>query len=184
MALPDVGRYLWIPGRIAKDPTSFATAFPHGGTALGDTSGLAIGHVMRTKEIPAQEFGTWVDQLYCGEKWSFSGSFHSWDADALATLFPNTATGSTTGEKVVKYSHTGYRAGQLLSSRSVKLIFTPDDQKMIPAIYFRNAIPSIDGQSRYRLSLQDETVFPFVFLALPHDSGNGVEFGFLEDLSI
>ena len=184
MALPDLGRYLWIPGRLAKDPTSFSTVFPHGGTALGDTAGLAIAHRVIQAEIPAQEFGTWSDSLYCGERWSLAGAFHTWDADAINTLFPNTSLGAITGERLIKFSPTAFRAGQLLSSRSVKLIFTPDDPKSVPAIYFRNAAPLVDEAVKYRLSLADETFFPFVFLALPHDSGNAVEFGFLEDLAV
>ena len=184
MAAPDVTRAMRVKGRLCIDPTDFSTAWPHGGTGLGMVRDVAVRNGRMTEQITAEEFGVEViDVIDLGESWVLAATLREWDADALAKVFPAGKAGATTTERVVEYPKS-YRAGTLLSSSTVKLLFTPDDQTIHPAVLFYRALPLVEETAELSFQLGLDLVVPVMFVAIRDASANMVQVGLLEDLTV
>jgi len=178
---------LRIPGRLCIGPTSVATAFPHGGTALGSVKTMALMYQRGEFPLRSRALGIIKDVLYTGEQWRFACALRTWDDDALDAVFPFTTQGATSLRELVKQHHTSHRAGQLGSAVAVALLFSADDPLNQPSCYMPRAIPMFERQIRLALDLSEEHVVPVVFLAIPPASGaggNAIQYGLLEDITI
>lgn len=147
MSTRNVARVLRGQGRLSIGWTDsdFTGTFPYGGTALGWSMDVMCRvHAGEFPILAAEWGGVPVEVLKGGEWWSMACIFRAWDPDAIETTFPNTRTGAKTADPVVQLSHApsgGTRAGQRLSTRAVKLVFTPDDLYRVPAWCAYRAVP-------------------------------------------
>ncbi len=186
MTTPNVRDLLFIPGRLSHSPSSLTSAYPHGGTALGLTRGLAIklnSSYDPEAVIEAEEYGGEItDAIQQGEGASVSCVLHSWDADALSKIFPNTAAGTTTQKRQVS-APGSVRAGSRLSSRSIVLVFTPDNPDHHPMFILRRALPALQTAQEINLRLDREAGIAAVFLGIRDTSGRLYDFGMRHDLS-
>lgn len=185
MGTPDVARILaGVPGRLCVGPMNLATAFPHGGTALGLVRELAVRVLTARAEVVAEEFGAEaVEQVYLGQRWALVGTMRSLDDDMVQRLFPATATGTTTQHRVISYPGTA-RAGDLRSASSVVLCFSPDDLDRHPMVLFHRALPLVEEQAELQARLDQEAGFAFAFLAIRATDGRAVSLGQREDLTL
>ena len=63
-----------------------------------------------------------------GGKWCvFAALFRGWDADALAAIYANTATGTSTAKVIRIGTGQTVKAGHRVSDRAFKLLFVPDN---------------------------------------------------------
>ena len=146
MTTPNVQNLIRVPGRLSHTPTSLATAYPHGGTALGLAS-VVLRFVEPTFLVTAAEWGGAVVDL-------IDGGLHPvldceirevTDPDALAIVFPCNAAGAAGGPTLsyVVDSST-HRAGRRLGDTlSRVLVFTPDNADEHPWIILRRAVPAL-----------------------------------------
>jgi len=179
----DVSQVLRVPGRLCINPTDLATAWPHGGTGLGVVGSIVLEPTSTYQRITAEEFGAEVvDVLDLGETWVLGALCRAWgDNTVLSTLFPSTATGAS-GDKVVNYPGS-YRAGTLRSSASVKLCFTPRDNRN-PGLLLYKALPLVEEASRLRLGAFNELTIPVLFIGIRDSSARQISIGVLGDLSL
>lgn len=185
MAVADVRNVQYIRGRLAKAPTDFTAAFPHGGTALGLFGKIELRIVPIRGEVTAEEYhGIPVEVIEGGERVVVGALLREYDADAISTLFPGTSTGTKTGKPVVARTFTTLRGG-LGSARSVALVFSPEDTEARPALYLPRAVPLLAEQASLSYSISREWGVPVMFLALPDGSASGriYQIGLLEDLT-
>jgi hypothetical protein len=169
MATPDVRNVLRVPGYLVKDPTNLATAFPHGGTALGMIRSIEVRWTPRAKVIAAEEWGgTAVSQVYTGETVILAAILRSWDSTAVASIFP-AASGATVNYRVATG---GTRPGTLQTPH--KLVFSPVALDYHPFVYFPAAVGLPDAAARLQLSLAEEIGLAVVWRALPADSSGSV----------
>ena len=184
MAAADLTKVLRTPGKLALGATNLATAYPHGGTAIGVVDIVHVAPTMVTVPIREEAFGAEViDYLYLGESYVCTVALRQYDDETLDTLFPNTAAGSSSGTSVV--SHPGaVRAGTLMNTLGVVLTFTPNDTTNHPAWIARNAIPMIEETERLRQTVRRELVYPAMFAFIRPASGNAFDMGLIEDLSV
>lgn len=201
MSLAEVRNILHIPGHLCINPTdiSDSTEFPYGGTALGVTREAEMRFGIKTSLVYAEEFGTPVEAVYTGDTALFAFVIRDLDNDALATVFPNTATGSTSGDKVIEGRVSGVsenRAGYTMSSQSVKLLFAPrventdpssttyipfDEQ---PMVLIPKAVPLVEETSMLQLSIKAEIGVGVVFQAIPDSSGRLYDVGKRGDITL
>jgi hypothetical protein len=185
MSTPSPADVLQVPGKLSKAPTNLATAYPHGGTALGEVRAVVVRPSFVYGVVRAAEFGNEpVEAIATSEAWVLAGVLRSYDPDALSDLFPNTAlAGSGVGGRIITYPGT-VRTGHLLSSRSIKLLFTPDDSDRQPAVLFYRALPMLDETAELRFTLADKLEFPFVFAGIRDASNRIVAIGRLRGLTL
>lgn len=188
MALPNVQDVLQVPGRLSYNPTSLSLDYPHGGTALGIVRQISVRPAVAHQEIKAEEFGVeTVDILYIGEAWVLTAILRSFDNDMLGVVWANTKTPGTSGKRTVEYPGTGaspVRAGSLVSNRSVKLVFTPDDTQHHPMLILYRALPMIQESTEISLALNLKFEIAVAFVGIRDASGRIVAFGMKEDLTL
>ncbi len=131
MASTDLPSVLQVPGRLVVAPTNLSAAYPYGGTELGAVHRIAVRRVAASFDVMATEYGgAVVETIQGGENWALAATLRQYDDDAVSTVFPNTALGTTTKRRAVKHwadAASPVRPGSLVSSRAVKLLFAPYD---------------------------------------------------------
>ena len=187
MATSSSAQSLRVPGRLVKDPTNLAAAFPYGGTELGLVRGLWIEPRPRYFEVTAEEYGGEpVELIELGWSVYVGTLFRAHDNDAVSAVWPNTATGSSSGDEVIEWPGT-VRAGGKLASRSFKLLYVPRDVGNHPAALIYKALPTLEVGMRMVDRITTEWRYPVEFLALRDtalSSDNAIAVGKLEDLSL
>ena len=186
MANPDVRNALKVKGRLCWEPSSLATAYPHGGTALGLTKGMAVTFRQTAHTITAEEFGgAPVEAIYAGQEIVLSAILASWDFDAIALGFVDQSTGATTGRKVIEYrvQTDDKRAGGKVSTLAGILYFSPvADQH--PGVLFHRALPMQQEGASLTMTLAEDWGFPFQWTAAPNEDGEICSVGLREDLTL
>lgn len=149
MSTPNVRDVLRVKGRLSFNPTNVASgSYPWGGTSLGVVSRVYAVPSKAVYLVRAEEYGgVPTEGVEAGESWILRTRLESWDYDALAKIFPSVAAGTTTQHAVV----TGpSNVGGVLSDRSVKLLFTPDDEDRHLMVLFYKALPVADGEMPFK----------------------------------
>ena len=188
MSIASVQKILHLTGSICINPTNLASDFPHGGTAIGLTRGAECRFNVQTSLVRAEEWGgAPVESFYTGESAVFAFVLRTFDNDGVAAIFPNTSTGSVSGDTMIDGRTSGVgvnRAGYALSNKSVKLLFSPKSVNLQPMVLGRKAVPMIEESAMLQMSVNKEIGFGVVFQAIPDSSGKLYEIGLKEDLTL
>ena len=189
MATANVQTVLRAPCKLCATPTNLATAFPHGGTALGLTAKVILKPQAILSPITAEEFGgTVVDVIYCGEKALVTCVLRGWDADVISAVFPNSTVGSVRGKPYLRWEPgaTGQnKPGYRLSNKAVKLYFSPEAGDYAVGLLIHSAIPAWDEAAEINLTDDVEAALPVAFWAVPATTtGRCYEMGFTRDLNV
>jgi len=187
MATSASSQAMWVPGRLVKGPTNLAAAFPYGGTELGLVRGLWLEPRARHFEVLGEEYGQEpVEVLQLGFSFYVGTLFRAWDNDALTALWPNSAAGSSSGDRVLSWPGT-IRSGDKLSDRAFKMLFVPRDTSNHPSVLVYKAIPVIEDAPQVVHRITAEWRYPASFMALRDDtltSDKAIFWGKIEDLSL
>ena len=186
MGAPSPSQALRVNGRFCWNPTNLSGAYPFGGTALGFAKGAAHRVRFSAHVVRAEEWGNVpVDAVYPGEEHVISAILSAWDSDAVGNSFLDTATGATTGRKVLKIraSTVSVRAGALMSTLAGILYFSPDADRN-PGVLMHNAIPMRPEQSETAYNIASEFGMPMIWIATPDASGDVVSVGLRQDLTL
>lgn len=185
MGTVDVRRVIRAPGRLAINPTNLAQAWPHGGTGLGATNKVMLISYGASYPVTIEAFGGEpVEHLEKGEVWGLGFHMRAWDPNALATLFPNTSVGSVSQKRGVS-APGAVKAGQWISDRSVKLVFTPEGATHaqsatqqdvdVPFVVLYKALPLLQAQAELVLARTDELKVPALFMGIRNASSQILE---------
>ena len=174
---------LSVPGRLYLNPTTLLT--PHTTTSelcLGVVHEVYIRIDQQYSWITAEEYGgERVEGMLAHDGCAIGFILRSWDRDAMARLFPNTAQGATTGKRRVVAPGT-VRPGEPLSDRSIKLAFCPDDLDNHPAFLMRRALPAIQETADVAMRLDQEFGVPAIFYGIRDTSNRLYDWGLGRDL--
>jgi hypothetical protein len=180
---PNPRDILRSPGRLSYGATSLATAYPHGGTALGIVRAIAAAPNERFVDVIAEEYGgETVERLFMGQSWTISAILRSFDPAALALVAPNSTTGTVSQERIVTEPGT-VRAGHPRATAGVKLVFSPDAPDA-PYLVLYRAIPSIEASATLQFGRSVETELAIVFTGARDASGRMIAWGRSEDISL
>ena len=183
MAAPDIRAALQVPGKLCYGPSDLTTAYPHGGTALGEVGQVAVSPNYTVRLITYETYGTEVTEvIHTGESWVIAFALRTWDNDAISTIFPNSAAGATTKYRVIHGAGTN-AAGYTLSSKSVVLCFSPENIDLSPMVMMYKATPLVDETARLALRRGTNLDFPLMFRCLRDSSDKSVRMGLRADLS-
>lgn len=185
MATASTRTILKIPGTLIKDPTNLSAASPYGGTVLGVTRSVYFRVRGKHREIEAEEWGNQVvEVVHGGYSPVLACVLRGYDDDALAALFPDTATGTPSREKVVRFRADNGRAGTILSGNSMKLLFAPKAAVRHKAIILRDAVPVVLDDAEIAFDQTEETGIAVMWVGIPDSSNRVAEIGRIGDLSL
>lgn len=185
MATPATRHVRKIPGRLIKDPTNLSAASPYGGTVLGLVRQIYFRPRSTHRPIEAEEWGNLVvDVVHGGVSCVMACVLRGYDNDALTSIFLDTATGTPSREKVVRFRADNGRAGTLLSAKSMKLLFEPEAPIRHRAIIIREAVPVVMDDTEMALDMTEELGIPVMWYGAPDSSGRVAEIARIGDLSL
>lgn len=188
MSTADLNQSLSAPGRLVINPTSLSGSFPYGGTQIGEVRDVRVVITGGWFDVEAEEFGgAIVESVWSGENVALGCYLRQFDETAVATVFPNTKTGTTTKRVAVTHymdAASPVRPGHLLSSRGVKLLFVPFDVDRVRAVYFSRALPRTNESVALQRALGVREEIPALFLAIPNASGKVYQIDFIREITL
>lgn len=194
MAADDVRKVLHLPGRLSFGCTDLDLAWPHGGTGLGASRGVMFQAVGGAYPVTIEAYGGEpVEYIEPGVVVGIAAFLRGFTDDAVDLMFRNTAAGTTTQRQVVSEPGT-VRAGNWMSGRGVKLVFTPEGATHAksatapdvdaPFIVLYKAIPLIQEAAEMALQRGKEYGIPVLFQGIRDASGRTYTKGPRSDLSL
>lgn len=175
MAAPKSRDVRFIQGKLVKDPTNLAAAFPYGGTELGLTTSILFKPGVRSRQHGAEEFGgAYVESTFIGEVAMLCLTIRGFDADILTRVFPNVSAGATTGNTGIdgKVSGGGVNVpGYRMSGKAFKLLWVPDDTEVSEALILYSAIPGVEETAALAFATSEEWGVPVFFLGAVDSQG-------------
>ena len=194
MGALDVRTIRRVPGRLAYGCTDLTAAWPHGGTGLGAVRGIMLRRYSASFPVTIEAYGGIpVEYLEAGEAWGIAARVRTDDDDAISTLFPNTAVGTTTQHRVVSAPGT-VKAGAWASAREVVLVFTPEGATHAqsatapdveaPFVILYRALPMLAEQAEIAFHRTDDLGIPALFMGIPHSTKGTLKWGRRRDLTL
>lgn len=172
-------------GRLCINPNSLSSAFPHGGTAIGEYREMRFDPQEEFAILTAEEYRATIAVIAAGRRPMLRAVLRDWDTDALSYIWPNTTAGGTSGDRTIDINafETGkVRDGAELSG--VVLCFSPYDLENSRMLLMYKAVPRVDEAASVQMNLPDESDLAIVFEAIPDSSGRFVRDGLREDLAL
>lgn len=189
MATQDPAKIRYLSGRLVANPTDLSAAFPHGGTELGTVRRLVFTARSERPPVRAEEFGgAEVEYIRGAQDAALAAVLREWDPDAIAAVFPNTATGSVSGKPVLRGQVFGAgvtKPGTLASDKALVVLVSPDATDRAEGLILPNALPMPEEQLELQFAIGVEAGLALVFRAVPHaTSGKTFELGRIRDLEV
>lgn len=175
-----------FPGKLCVNPTNLSLPFPHGGTGLGVVRNIVFRPEFRYEDITAEEFGGQrVESIATSHGCILTATLQSFDAEALRELFWNTEEGAYSGRRGVReFAAATNRAGFLLSSRSVVLLFSPDDTDRAPMLLIRRALPQPVEAMEGSFQLNSDIAMAVAWVGIRDTSGRFYEWMYRKDITL
>lgn len=179
-----IDKSLRVPGRLAADPTAIGT-FPHGGTDLGEALRIEFMPQQSTRPIVAEDLGGEnLDRIIRFQQGRLVCVMRGFPTEMMKRVWPASSGSGATA--VVSYpgasaADKGYRA----STRSLKLLFSPEDTTNHLALVFFEAIVLFEETAAMQMMVTEELGLAVVFEALRRTSdGKSVEIARLGSISL
>ena len=183
MAAPNEALVFRCGGALYLNPTSITPTAYGTATALGICHEVRLSPVTRQFNIQAEEYGQeTVEAVYMGRDWVLTFLVRGWDNDTIGMMFPNTAAGGSTTNKVISEPG-GLSPGSLLSGKAVKLLFAPFNTSHKGFIVYR-AIPNIHASRPLEFNTTKDLSFLATFRCLRDSSGRALKIGQVADLAV
>lgn len=165
-----------VTGQLEHGGTTFGSAFPHGGTALGVFSRLRVEPVTYSAQVMREEDNGTDEVLLFGSDLVVTFRLEEWHANSIAALFPNYRT--DTGDNIIHWPFSAKAAPTL-----TPLVFTPRNQTEHPALILYKANVVAAREVSTQLSATRSATWDFVIHGCPNASGNVGEMGILSKLA-
>ncbi len=187
MAARDDTKIVRTPGRLYKTPTNLAASATYG-TELGAVRACKVRFMGQVPFVLAEEYGCMPVEGGEPADWiMFECLIRQWDDAAVASMFSNTSTGSSSGKKLVTGAAKGtIRAGHNRSAAVDKYIFIPDNIADHEAIYMPRGMPFIVRPSEAMWSVLQERCLEIGIVSLPDGASSlrTYQMGRLADMTL
>jgi hypothetical protein len=175
---------LRCPGRLIVTPTDLSGSYPYGGTFVGKARLVTLLPMGVGVRVPSEGLGDAGDILEADHRYVFSCFLRGWSDPALELLFgDNYSAGDTTGHAVFSSPGTAVTGTSALA-RAKKIIFVPDDTIHAPAILIYSGVADWAEGSELAWQRAEELGLPIIIECMVDSSGNVLEIGRLEDLTL
>ena len=180
-----------VPGKLcfkgSGDTIDLSTAYPHGGTAVGEIARAECVVDAPVELLRKEEHGNAVfEGISGGEAWAIAALLREHDQNALPEMFLNVATGATSGRPLVTGTGSN-RAGYQYSKRATTWIFSPNNPDRHPFVVFHTAFLIPESGQRIAMRLggaTSEWSLAIVLVAMDDGSVNPYSMGMRSDISV
>ena len=138
---------LRVPGRLVVNPTDLQLDFPYGGHQVGSVRGFALQSLGAPYVIACEGLGSPSDITEPPEDYRVAFLLRGADDDAIRRLYAgNQSEGGVSHHRNFTVPGTSQPGASALS-RSVVLLYVPDNPIDAPALICRNAVAMSPGCS-------------------------------------
>ena len=172
-----------VPGQLAVGCTDFSTAFPHGGTSLGEVHEAVLVIANPKQTITYEEYGIEpAEVIDGGMAWSLACYLREWNNQAYTEVFRNTSVGTTSGSISIEETATNV-AGYTYSSRGDVFAFSPYNLKTHPIVVFYKGLPMLQDTANLQMQLGQGAIWqiPMVLVGMRDDSDRIIYCGRVSD---
>jgi len=181
VAAPDPGKAFLAGGKLSYGCTSLATAYPHGGTALGMFGSIVLRVPSEHRLLIEEEHNAPGAVQWLGGALILGGRLRTWgDDDALKAIFPSAS--STANGVTVHWPGSAAPPGAPLTALT-NLVFTPINPAH-PHLVIYKAVALPDRDASLPLTAYRYLDLPVVFVATPDAAGRHGSMGPKADLSL
>lgn len=179
MAGVDVNKPQLAGGALFFGVTNLGIAAPYGGKQLGLVADVFTLPPLGVIELPAEEDGASARYVYIGGDALAGALLTTFDADAVAALFPGAGLGPAGPNQgpIVTYPA---RVGQP-AIEVTNLLHVPTNPEH-NAWFMPFAVPALDDQTRLRYSHRRWLNYPVIFRSRADAQGRALVEGRLADL--
>lgn len=179
---------LLVPCELVHTPTDFTAASPYGGTRMGLIAEMEFQIAPQVYYARDEAWGGQItDGILAAEPCAFTCFLRSWDNDAIAKVFHNTAVGAGSGNRYIKNSLAvadTIRPGRLLSADAFRLAVCPLDPEHHPFLVIYNAVAVPEEAARLRFSQSKAMEFPIAVRGIPDSAFKIYQFGGRRDIAV
>lgn len=163
-------------GRLEHGGTTFGSAFPHGGTSLGEFSRFRMEPVTYWERVVREEDNATDEVLIFGGDLVVSFRLEETSQAGWAALFPSSRT--STGDEILTWPFSAQAAPTL-----TPLVFSARNATEHPSLIIHNAEVVAAREVSSPLSATGYMAWDFLVYGTPNGSGNVAEFGLLSKLN-
>jgi len=174
-------------GTIIASPTDLTDAAgtgEYGGSIIGSTRAVALEPLGSPYRVECEGLGEYSDVLEGNNRYVASFFLRGWSLSAVANLLAGGySQGATTKNAVWKVPGTR-TPGQSASGRGLVWLFVPDDTLNHPALIIRSGIPDFADSAELAFQHREELGLSVAVECLRNTSGQTLDMGHLEDLTL
>jgi len=179
----DASAIVFQPGHAYIGVTDLTAAAPYGGTDLGeDEFGLVLYPNRASTIIKALDHGAeTIDKLHMGYDWRIETVLLQWDSDTKSLLYPGLAdiTAGTIqwpGEDAGHAGGNDHLPGHLMSARSIRFLYVPNDTVNNDIVLCHNAIVEIAEDADHEWHPENATVMKADITPVPKNISSGTAY--------
>lgn len=168
-----IDKSLRVPGRLCADPTGISS-FPHGGVDLGEALRVELVPSQSVRPIIAEEYGgEAVDYIIRNQEVSLVCLMRGFPTEMMSRVWPGGSGSGATAK--VNYPGAGAAdRGYLGSTRSFKILFSPQDTVNHCGIILYEAVPLFTETSQMQAMVTEELGMAVVLRGLRRASDEKV----------
>ena len=184
MAAGNVARIIREPGRIVVNPTIPGGAYPYGGVEIGKSNRCALLSQGTPFRVEYESLGEVGDVLEANKRYAFSCFLRGWDDDAVEQCLAGSYEAGSVSQHAT-FTEPGTRVpGSSALTRSVVLVYVPDDPINVPGLVIYRGIPDLIDGAELALQRGSELGIEMGVECLRDTSGRIFKFGRLADLQL
>ena len=184
MAAGNVARIIRAPGNIVVNPTNLAAAYPYGGTEVGKTNQCALQPMGSSFRVEYEGFREAGDILEGDNRYTFGCFLRGWDDDAVQKLLAGGYEAGSVTQHSVFHEPGNQVPGESALTRSVILLYVPDDLIHVPAVLIYNGVPDWTEGADLAFQRGDELGIPITLDCLRDSNNNMLRVGRFADLAL
>lgn len=184
MASGNAARIIRAPGRLVADPTSLATAYPHGGTELGLARLCVLQPLGSPFRVESEALADATDVLEGPLRFVFSCFLRGWDDDALRLIMPDFYSAGATSQHAVFEAPGSAKPGASAIGRARIFLFAADDPLNTPSVLILRGIAEWSAAAELAWQRNEELGLPIAIECLRNSAGRTVQIGRLADLTL
>jgi hypothetical protein len=185
MAIASIVDMMKVGGYMVKNPTTpDSSSRSKGGTEIGVPEEFELIPIETHSYLQAEEYNSEINGLVTLKGWAGAFLLRSHDNDAYSAIYGSydIVTSTNSGKTLIK--PVAKAGGRWLTDKAVKFLFVPNEPDLHPGVLFTNAVLFPAEASRVRHLITERWGVPLIFKAFPDASGNPVQWGRLEDMTI
>ena len=184
MATGNAARIIRAPGRVIVNPTLDFNdyPYPYGGVEIGRTTGVVLRPLGSSFRVECEARGETTDVLESDNRYVLGMVIRGKDDDAVELLLSDGYSEGAISQHAVWSAPGISTPGESGWTRSVSIVYVPDDPVRVDAVMVYAGIPGWADGAEVTFSRGEEVVIPLAVECLSDGQDRIVAVGRLADL--